>query len=130
VPVWFALDESRPLVAFAGIWTNWTSVRKAKEGEVNADIFGFLTCEPNAEVKRVHPKAMPANREHIIALEPIKGLVGTLLRYPYEVRSEQEYFDEIQDVKVTKNMLDLAKHIVNQKSGSFEPEKFEETRPR
>ena len=67
------------------------------------------------------------NREHIIALEPMqKGLVGTLLRYPYEVRSEAEYFDEIQDVKVTKDMLDLAKHIVNQKSGRFEPEKFED----
>jgi DNA end-binding protein Ku len=67
------------------------------------------------------------NREHIIALEPMdKGLVGTLLRYPYEVRSEQEYFEEIQDVKVTNDMLDLAKHIVNQKSGSFEPEKFED----
>jgi DNA end-binding protein Ku len=67
------------------------------------------------------------NREHIIALEPLdRGLVGSLLRYPYEVRSEQEYFDEIQDVKVTKDMLDLAKHIVNQKSGSFEPEKFED----
>src|ERR1700757_3961121 len=55
-----------------------------------------------------------------------KGLVGTLLRYPYEVRSEQEYFEEIQDVKVTKDMLDLAKHIVNQKSGEFEPGKFED----
>jgi putative SOS response-associated peptidase YedK len=59
VPVWFAIDDSRPLVAFAGIWTNWTSVRKVKEGAVTADVFGFLTCEPNAEVKRVHPKAMP-----------------------------------------------------------------------
>jgi DNA end-binding protein Ku len=67
------------------------------------------------------------NREHIIALEPLgKGLVGTLLRYPYEVRSEEEYFDEIQDVKVTKDMLDLATHIVNQKSGRFEPDKFED----
>ncbi|UWU76584.1 SOS response-associated peptidase family protein [Bradyrhizobium huanghuaihaiense] len=59
VPVWFATDESRPLLAFGGIWTNWTSVRKAKEGEVTADIFGFLTCKPNIEVERVHPKAMP-----------------------------------------------------------------------
>ncbi len=42
--------------------------------------------------------------------------MGTLLRYPYEVRDEKEYFDEIQDVKVTKDMLDLAKHIVSQKS--------------
>lgn len=59
VPVWFAVDHSRPLLAFAGIWTNWTSVRKAKEGEISADIFGFLTCQPNAEVGKVHPKAMP-----------------------------------------------------------------------
>jgi putative SOS response-associated peptidase YedK len=59
VPVWFAPDESRPLLAFAGLWTSWTSVRKAKEGEINAVIFAFLTCEPNAEVARVHPKAMP-----------------------------------------------------------------------
>jgi len=64
------------------------------------------------------------NREHIIALEPLdKGLMGTLLRYPYEVRADEEYFDQIQDVKVTKDMLDLAKHIVNSKSGDFEPEK-------
>src|SRR6202048_697440 len=67
------------------------------------------------------------NREHIIALDPLdKGLMGTLLRYPYEVRSEKEYFDDIQDVKVTKDMLDLAKHIVNQKAGHFEPDKFED----
>jgi putative SOS response-associated peptidase YedK len=59
VPVWFAPDKSRPLLAFAGLWTNWTSVRKAKEGEVTTDVFAFLTCEPNADVKRVHPKAMP-----------------------------------------------------------------------
>jgi len=45
---------------------------------------------------------------------------------PYEVRDEKEYFDGIQDVKVTKDMLDLAKHIVNQKAATFEPEKFED----
>src|ERR1700688_946238 len=67
------------------------------------------------------------SREHIIGLEPLEnGLMGTLLRYPYEVRDEKEYFDDIQDVKVTKDMLDLAKHIVNQKAGDFEPEKFED----
>jgi predicted NUDIX family NTP pyrophosphohydrolase len=52
--------------------------------------------------------------------------MGTLLRYPYEVHSADEYFDDIQDVKVTKDMLDLAKHIVNQKAGHFEPNKFED----
>jgi putative SOS response-associated peptidase YedK len=57
--VWFALDESRPLAFFAGLWTPWTSVRKAKEGEVTADLYGFLTCEPNDVVRPIHPKAMP-----------------------------------------------------------------------
>jgi putative SOS response-associated peptidase YedK len=56
---WFALDETRPLACFAGIWTRWTSVRKVKEGETTNDIFAFLTTEPNAEVGAVHPKAMP-----------------------------------------------------------------------
>ena len=58
-PVWFALDDSRPLAFFAGIWTGWTSVRKVKEGETTNDLFAFLTCEPNKEVADVHPKAMP-----------------------------------------------------------------------
>lgn len=57
--IWFALAEDRPLAVFAGIWTSWTSVRKLKEGEVTADLFGFLTTEPNAEVGAIHPKAMP-----------------------------------------------------------------------
>lgn len=52
--------------------------------------------------------------------------MGMLLRYPYEVRDASEYFDDIQDVKITKDMLDLAKHIVKQKSGHFEPDKFED----
>lgn len=55
----FALDESRPLACFAGIWANWTSVRKVKEGETTNDLYAFLTTEPNAEVGAIHPKAMP-----------------------------------------------------------------------
>jgi len=57
--IWFALAESRPLACFAGIWTNWTSVRKVKEGETTNDLYAFLTTEPNAEVGAIHPKAMP-----------------------------------------------------------------------
>ena len=58
-PVWFALDESRPLAFFAGLWTRWTSVRKVKEGETTNDLFAFLTTEPNAVVAPIHAKAMP-----------------------------------------------------------------------
>jgi putative SOS response-associated peptidase YedK len=58
-PIWFALNETRPLACFAGIWTRWTSVRKVKEGETTNDIFAFLTTEPNAVIGAFHPKAMP-----------------------------------------------------------------------
>lgn len=57
--IWFALDESRPLACFAGIWVNWTSVRKVREGETTNDLFAFLTTEANTEVFAIHPKAMP-----------------------------------------------------------------------
>src|ERR1043165_1749748 len=67
------------------------------------------------------------SREHVIALEPRgKGLLGMTLRYPYEVRKEEEYFDDIPDEKIPKDMLELASHIVETKSGHFEPEKFED----
>ena len=59
-PVWFALDETRPLAFFAGIWTPWTSVRKVKEGKTTNALFAFLTTEPNKVVGLIHPKAMPA----------------------------------------------------------------------
>jgi DNA end-binding protein Ku len=97
------------------------------DGKVGHDAFAVIRETIRDMNKVAIGRVVLANREHIIALEPLeKGLVGTLLRYPYEVRSEGEYFDEIQDVKVTKDMLDLAKHIVNQKAGRFEPSKFED----
>jgi DNA end-binding protein Ku len=49
-----------------------------------------------------------------------------LLRYPYEVRNVAEYFDDIQDVKITKDMLELAKHIVESKAGHFKPAGFKD----
>jgi DNA end-binding protein Ku len=97
------------------------------DGKVGHDAFAVIR-ETIRDMNMIAiGRVVLTSREHIIALEPLeKGLMGTLLRYPYEVRSEAEYFDEIQDAKVTKDMLDLAKHIVNQKSAHFEPEKFED----
>lgn len=57
--IWFALGEERPLACFAGIKVEgWRSVRKVREGEVEADLFAFLTTKANAEVGSVHDKAM------------------------------------------------------------------------
>ena len=60
-PKWFALDEDRPLFAFAGLWTPWRGVRGPKSAPVEGEheLFGFLTTEPNAIVAPIHPKAMP-----------------------------------------------------------------------
>lgn len=97
------------------------------DGKVGHDAFAVIRETIREMDKIAIGRVVLTNREHIIALEPMdKGLVGTLLRYPYEVRSEAEYFDEIQQVKLTKDMLDLAKHIVNQKAGRFDPDKFED----
>lgn len=62
---WFASADDRPMF-FAGIeCRGWTSVRKVKDGESVDDLYAFLTTAPNAEVKPVHPKAMP-----VILTEP------------------------------------------------------------
>ncbi|MDP9103623.1 MAG: SOS response-associated peptidase family protein [Pseudomonadota bacterium] len=59
-PIWFALDDSRPLAFFAGVWKpDHTCVRKIKDGEVTCDVFGFMTTDANAEVATYHSKAMP-----------------------------------------------------------------------
>ena len=97
------------------------------DGKVGHDAFAVIRETVRSMNKVAIGRVVLTNREHIIALEPLgKGLMGTLLRYPYEVRSEKEYFDDIQDVKVTRDMLDLARHIVEKKSGAFEPGKFED----
>src|SRR5215208_6674592 len=97
------------------------------DGKVGHDAFAVIRETIRSLDKIAIARVVLTNREHIIALEARdKGLMGMLLRYPYEVRDAAEYFDEIQDVKITKDMLDLAKHIVEQKSGHFEPDKFED----
>lgn len=68
---WFALDETRPLFFFAGIWTPWRgtrgSMRTPRPGD--HELFAFLTCEPNAVVGRVHPKAMPVILTQAVEIE-------------------------------------------------------------
>ena len=68
-----------------------------------------------------------SNREHVIALKPLgKGLLGTTLRYPYELRDEDAYFDDIPSPRVSKDMVDLAAHILDTKASKFDPQKFKD----
>ena len=72
-------------------------------------------------------RVVMAKRERVIALEPHgRGLIGTTLHYPYEVRNEAEYFDDIADIKVPAEMLKLAEHILETKSGDFDPSQFKD----
>src|ERR1700744_5564542 len=97
------------------------------DGKVGHDAYAVIRETIRSLDKVAIARVVLTNREHVIALEARdKGLMGMLLRYPYEVRADSEYFDDIQDVKITKEMLDLAKHIVETKSGHFEPHKFED----
>jgi DNA end-binding protein Ku len=66
-------------------------------------------------------------REHLLLLQPRgKGLLATALRYKNEVRDEEDYFDDIPNVKVSSDMLKLATHILDTKKGDFKPERFED----
>ena len=66
-----------------------------------------------------------AKRERVIMLQPWeKGLLGTTLRYPYEVRDSKDYFYDIPDVKIAPDMLKLAEHILQSKETTFDPSQF------
>jgi DNA end-binding protein Ku len=97
------------------------------DGDVGQQAFAVIRDAIRKEGMVALGKIVFTTREHIIALEPREnGLVGTTLRYPYEVRQASDYFDVIEDEKVPKDMLDLAVHIVDSKTGRFEPAKFED----
>jgi DNA end-binding protein Ku len=66
-------------------------------------------------------------REHVVLLEPFdKGLLATTLRYPYEIRDQKDYFEDIPELKLPDEMMKLAAHIVDTKAGHFEPKAFED----
>jgi len=66
-----------------------------------------------------------SKRERVIALEPYdKGLIGTTLRYPYEVRDAKNYFEDIPDLTPASELLRLAEQILNSKLAAFDPSAF------
>src|SRR5258707_10233590 len=99
----------------------------APDGEVGQQAFAVIREAIRQEGMVAIGKVVFTSREHIIALEARgKGMMGLTLRYPYEVRKEDEYFDDIPEEKIPKDMLELASHIVESKAGHFKPEKFED----
>jgi DNA end-binding protein Ku len=99
----------------------------APDGKAGQDAFVIIR-EVIEQMSRVAiGRIVLTSREHIIALEPRgKGIMGTLLRFPYEIRDEKPYFEGISDTKLGKDAMDLAKHIVETKSAHFHPERFKD----
>ena len=95
------------------------------DGQVGAQAFAVIREAINKKGMVAIGKVVFTSREHMIALEARgKGLMGVTLRYPYEIRKEDDYFSDIQDEKIPNDMLELATHIVDSKTGDFEPAKF------
>ena len=97
----------------------------APNGKTGAEAFVVIR---DAMQKRVAlARVVMAHREHIIMLEPLgKGLLGTTLRFDYEVRSEKEYFSHIPSPRISKDMVSLASHILESKATRFDAEKFKD----
>src|SRR5436305_8119342 len=72
-------------------------------------------------------RVVMARRERVMMLEPFgKGIMGTTLHYPYEIRSDEAVFEEIPEMKLPDQMIGLAEDIIDKMSGEFEPGKFED----
>jgi DNA end-binding protein Ku len=99
----------------------------APDGQVGQDAFAVIRDTIGKLNMVAVGRVVLTRREHVIALEPRgRGLLGLTLRYPYEVRDEAPYFEDIPELKLPKEMLDLATHIVDTRSGHFDPSKFED----
>jgi Ku protein len=99
----------------------------APDGKTGADAFAVIRDAMKKKDKVALGRIVLTNREHVISLKPLgKGLLGTTLRYPYQLRDEKPYFKDIPTPRVTKEMVDLAAHILDGKSAKFAPEKFED----
>jgi Ku protein len=99
----------------------------APDGKAGIDAFAVIRDAMKDKGRVALARIVLSNREHVIAIEPLgKGLLGITLRYPYEVRDENEYFDDIKNPKISKDMIELASHILDSKAAHFDPSKFKD----
>src|SRR5580692_10064829 len=99
----------------------------APDGKAGIDAFAVIRDAMKDQDRIALARIVLTNREHVIAIEPLgKGLLGTTLRYPYELRDEDAYFDDIRSPKISKDMIELAAHILDTKAAHFDPSKFKD----
>jgi DNA end-binding protein Ku len=99
----------------------------APEDQVGQEAFAVIRDAMKKKKMVGIARVVMARRERIMMLEPFgKGLMGTTLLYPYEIRGEEAAFEEIPDLKLPDQMVGLAEEIIDRMTGKFEPEKFED----
>jgi len=99
----------------------------APDGKAGIDAFAVIRDAMKDQDRVALARIVLTNREHIVAIEPLgKGLLGTTLRYPYELREEADYFDDIKSPKISKDMIELASHILDTKAAHFDSSEFKD----
>jgi DNA end-binding protein Ku len=99
----------------------------APEDKVGQEAFAVIRDAMKKKKMVGIARVVMARRERIMMLEPFgKGIMGTTLHYPYEIRSDEAVFEEIPEMKLPDQMIGLAEDIIDKMSGEFEPEKFED----
>src|SRR4029079_13845614 len=99
----------------------------APEDKVGQEAFAVIRDAMKKKKRVGTARVGMARRERVMMLEPFgKGIMGTTLHYPYEIRSEEGVFEEIPDLKLPDQMVGLAEDIIDKMSGEYEPGKFED----
>jgi Ku protein len=99
----------------------------APDGKAGIDAFAVIRDAMKDKGRVALARIVLTNREHIIAIEPLgKGLIGTTLRYPYELRDADDYFNGIKNPKISRDMIELASHILDSKAAHFDPSTFKD----
>lgn len=97
------------------------------DGKAGVDAFAVIRDAMKDQDRVALGRVVLTNREHVVAIEPSgKGLIATTLRFPYEVRDEDDYFGGIKTPRVSKDMVELAVHILDSKAAHFDPDKFKD----
>src|SRR3979490_3028060 len=99
----------------------------AADGRPAVHAFAVIRDARREKARVALARIVLINREHIIAIEPWgKGMLGTTLRYPYEIRDEDDYFDDIKNPKISKDMIERPRHNLDSKPAHFDPSKFKD----
>src|ERR1700754_5202562 len=95
------------------------------DGKAGVDAFAVIRDAMKDQDRVALARIVLTNREHVMAIEPFgRGLLGTTLLSPSELRDAKAYFDDIKSPKISKDMIELASHILDTKAAHFDPSKF------